>query len=156
MLMLAVADYPGFEADDQEINRVGPSFTLWTLRRLRQQYGQEALCLILGMDAFLGVEHWYRWPEVISSANIVVLARPGWQRDVVSRGDDTSALNEKQSGAIVFADTPELPLAASDIRRRLAEGEDVSDALPAAVLEYIHANNIYSIEKPYERRSHAS
>lgn len=154
--MIAVEEFPAFEADDQEVSRAGPSFTLWTLRRLRQQYGQDALCLILGMDAFLGIESWYRWPEVISLTNILVLARPGFRRDANMRGDGLNALSDKRSGAIVFADSLEVPLTASDIRRRLAAGEDVRDALPAAVLEYIQANKIYSIEKPYERRSHAS
>ena len=156
MLTLAVKDFPGFEADDQEINRAGPSYTLWTLRKMRQQYDQDALCLILGMDAFLGVESWYRWPEVISLCNVLVLARPGWRRDANGCGSEISTLRDKRSGAIVFMDSLEVPFAASDIRRRLAAGEDVNDALPAAVMDYIQANNIYSIEKPYERRSHAS
>lgn len=143
MLELALEPYPRFRADDQEVRRPGPSFTLWTLRNLRQRYAKDSLCLIMGMDAYLGIQTWHRWEDIASLAHIVVLSRPGWRKPPAA-SDEREDLYRRQSGSVVFVDSIELPFNATDIRLRLQRGEDVGDALPAAVLAYIRRNNIYS------------
>ena len=54
MLRAAVADQPGFVVDDREMRRRGASFTVDTLEELRAELPGRPLCLVLGMDAFLG------------------------------------------------------------------------------------------------------
>lgn len=146
MLQLALEEYPGFEPDDQEIRRRGPSYTLWTVRKLRQRYAHDSLCLILGMDAYLGLHDWHRWQEIMALVNIVVLSRPGWERDYTADDGDRRSLLCRRSGVVVFAESPEMPLAATDLRRRLQRGDDVSDAIPAVVLEYIKHKQLYGVD----------
>ena len=51
----AIADQPGFALDDREVHRAGPSYMVLTLRELRAEFPTRPLCLVLGMDAFLGL-----------------------------------------------------------------------------------------------------
>lgn len=150
MLTLALDDYPQFMADDQEILRPGPSFTVWTIRKLRQHYENVSLCLIVGMDAYLHMHHWYRWPDIVALANIVVLPRPGWKTGQHDAVVDAKDLSRKASGIVMFARSHQIPVTATDIRTKLSRGEDVSHEIPDKVLAYILENHIYRTKECYE------
>src|SRR5205807_1734023 len=72
MVRAAVADQPSFVVDDREVRRSGVSYSVDTLTELRPEYPQASLCLLLGMDAFLGLPNWHRWRELLTLAHIVV------------------------------------------------------------------------------------
>ncbi len=75
----AVADEPGFTVDDRETRRSGLSYSVDTLGELRAEFPQRSMCLLLGMDAFLGLPNWHRWREILELAHVVVAHRPGWK-----------------------------------------------------------------------------
>ena len=150
MLTLALDAYPQFIADDQEMQRPGPSFTVWTIRNMRQRYQHDSLCLIVGMDAYLDMHNWYRWYDIVTLANIVVLARPGWKPDRRADAASIKDLSGSSGGVVHYANTQELSVSASEVRTRLRKGEDVSDAVPAEVLAYIKTNQIYEIKECHE------
>ena len=78
LVRLALADQPGFMADDRELRREGPSYMVDTLASLREDVGPETpLCLIIGADAFRELHTWRRWRELTDWAHIVVMQRPG-------------------------------------------------------------------------------
>ena len=79
MVRAAVADQSSFIVDDREVRRTGLSYSVDTLTELRREYPERSLCLLLGMDAFLGLPHWHRWRELLDLAHIVVAHRPGWR-----------------------------------------------------------------------------
>ena len=79
MVRAAVADEPGFTVDDREMRRTGLSYSVDTLIELRAEYPERSLCLLLGMDAFLGLPSWHRWREICDLAHVVVAHRPGWK-----------------------------------------------------------------------------
>src|SRR4051812_27795243 len=54
MLRLAAREFPGLTVDDREIARGGKSYTVMTLRELRDENARRPLILIVGADAFLG------------------------------------------------------------------------------------------------------
>ena len=55
------------------------SYTVDTLKSFRDELGAERpICLLLGMDAFLGLPQWHRWRELLDLAHVVVAHRPGW------------------------------------------------------------------------------
>ncbi len=60
MINAAIEGQAGFVADDRELNRSGPSYSIDTLESLRQEHPDDALCLLIGMDAFLGLPEWHR------------------------------------------------------------------------------------------------
>ena len=80
MLRLAIANEPGLVVDESELHRDGPSYTVDTLRALRVEVGPEcAICLIMGMDAFLSLPAWHEWQEIIGLAHVIVMQRPGYE-----------------------------------------------------------------------------
>ncbi|HEV7448137.1 MAG TPA: nicotinate-nucleotide adenylyltransferase, partial [Steroidobacteraceae bacterium] len=79
MVKAAVASQPAFVVDDREIRRTGVSYSVDTLTEVRNEFPDRSLCLLLGMDAFLGLPNWHRWRELLDLAHIVVAHRPGWK-----------------------------------------------------------------------------
>lgn len=152
MVELAVAGVPGFTADDREFRRGGLSYTVLTLESLRREFGERPLCLLLGLDAFEGIETWHQWQRLLELAHFIVMTRPGWEfpagarlppwaRDREVR--DTSMLNQASSGKIYYQAVTPQDISATRIREALARGEPVDAWLPSAVLEYIRANRVY-------------
>src|SRR6185312_8114972 len=65
MVQAAVADQPAFVVDDREVRRTGVSYSVDTLTELRAENADRSLCLLLGMDAFLGLPNWHRWRDLL-------------------------------------------------------------------------------------------
>ena len=156
MLRLAVADEPALEIDTREIDRNGPSYMVDTLASLRQELGEgRALCLCLGVDAFLGLPGWYRWHELFELAHIVVAHRPGWelashnvtealQLQLTTRlQSDGAALREQPAGNIVLQPVTQLAISATEIRARIRAGGSARYLLPDAVWHYIQQQKLY-------------
>ncbi len=153
MLQLAVEDQPGFVIDTQELTRSGPSYMVDTATNLRTELGQQCcICLMMGMDAFLGLPNWHQWQKIPEYLNLVVMERPGWQggqhkalqsllaqRQVTT----TEALLSAPAGKILLVTVSKLAISASRIRKKISAGESVDGLLPKAVLELIETEEIY-------------
>ena len=68
---LAIAGEAGMEVSRIELDRPGPSYTVDTLRTLRECYPQDALYLLMGTDMFLSFFQW-RDPEHIARLAVPV------------------------------------------------------------------------------------
>ena len=152
MLEAAVADTPPLRVDDRELRRARVSYTVETLAELRGDLPGRPLCLILGMDAFAGLEGWQRWREIIGLAHLAVTKRPGSAlspsdpiQDVIDRHGvtDPSDLHRREAGCLLIRDVPALDISASAIRARIAAGRSPRHLLPDAVLELIERNSLY-------------
>ena len=157
MLRLAVAGQALFTVDTRELERSGRSYTVDTLRSLRAELGpKQPLCLILGDDAFRGIETWDRWYAIPDLAHLVVMQRPHagprpwpappvWASDRVTA--DAHALHNAAAGRVYFCAVRLQPISATQVRAALAAGEPVahpmSDLLPKAVADYIRDNHLY-------------
>lgn len=165
MLRLAVAGQALFTVDTRELERSGRSYTVDTLKSLRAELGAaQPLCLILGDDAFRGIETWDRWYAIPDLAHLVVMQRPHvdaqpwpapppWASDRVTA--DASALHHAPAGRVYFHAVRPQPISATQVRAAIAAGEPVSgrgsnpvsdpmsDLLPKAVADYIRNNHLY-------------
>lgn len=159
MVRAAVSGNSQFAVDDREIRRPGMSYTVETLESLKRDLGSRAaLCLVLGADAFTGLSEWRRWRELFELAHLVVAGRPGHDPALAAEGlpeplarewrtrlaASAGALHEADHGLVYSAPTTLLDISASDIRRRLASGRSARYLLPAAVLDYIQNNGLYT------------
>jgi nicotinate-nucleotide adenylyltransferase len=129
MVRLAVAADSRLEASDVE-NEEGKSYTIQTLHRLRNAYGDAKFFFLIGADAFAEVLTWYRVEEVFAMTEFVVASRPGFDY-VVPPGATVHRLD-----ALAFEES------STEIRARLAAGHAVQ-SLPPAVLAYIRAQGLY-------------
>lgn len=153
MVRAAVADQSGFVVDDREVRRAGASYTVDTLVELRREYPHRSLCLLLGMDAFLGLPTWHRWRELFDLAHVVVAHRPGWKAPtqgplgelMVDRG--TGAVNElhrSPAGRIYVHAVTQLEISSTELRQIIDAGRDPRFLVPDAVREIIRNSGCYA------------
>ena len=153
MVELAVAGEPRLTCDSRELQRSGKSYTIDSLIELRGELGAEqSLCMVIGCDALLDIEQWYRWQELLDWANIVIIARPGW--DLPSTGalslwlqqhglESASALRQQPAGGILVEELRPLAISSTEIRDLLAAGHSARYLLPQTVLDYIESHALY-------------
>ena len=153
MLELAVAADPRLRVDPRELQRDGPSYTVDTLRELRQELGLDApLGLLLGADAFLGLPSWHQWASIPQLAHLVVVTRPGSRLDLLPPPlqaaledrwtSDPRRLAGRPAGLVHQLQMQPDPSSSTAIRAALARGESPA-ALAAAVLAYIRQQGLY-------------
>lgn len=154
LLEAGIGDTPGLVADGRELKRAGPSYSADTLAELRDEYGADArLVMVLGEDAFSRLADWHAPERLFELAHIVVIARPGYcaghsaqlqeligEREVA----DASALMQRPHGRLLRVTlSSRMAISATDIRRRLQQGESVRYLLPAAVEQVAVARQLY-------------
>lgn len=152
MVRAAVADQPGLVVDDREVRRAGPSYTVLTLRELRAEAPSRPLCLIVGMDAFLGLPQWHEWRAVLDLAHLVVAHRPGWVApDAGTLGEllamhgtaRVADLHESVAGRIHVRPVTQLEISSTDLRSLIVAGQDPRYLLPDPVRALIHDTGCY-------------
>lgn len=118
-----------------------PNYTVDALRGLRDQLGAAAgIFVVVGADAFLGLRQWREPDALLTEAAWVVVSRPGFSLDAL---DSLQLTQQQQSRVHLIADV-DVPISSTELRRRLHNREDCSALLPAPVLEYIQAHDLYS------------
>ena len=153
MARLATRDEPGFVVDDRELRREGSSYTVDTLASLREEFPGHSLCLITGMDAFLGLPTWHRWDEILDFAHIIVAHRPGWRVPgegalgaLLEKRRTRSArgLHESPRGSIFVHEVTQLEIASTEIRNLVAGGYDPRYLMPDCVRDAILESSCYT------------
>jgi nicotinate-nucleotide adenylyltransferase len=153
MVRTAIAGQGAFVADDREMRRSGMSYTVDTLLDLRQEYPDRSLCLLLGMDAFLGVPHWHRWREIFELAHVVVAHRPGWKAPItgplgevmVDRGTGSiRELHVRTAGRIFVHAVTQLEISSTDLRALILSQRDLRYLVPEAVRDLIVSSGCYA------------
>jgi len=153
MLRAAVADQPGFVVDDREMRRAGASFTIDTLEELRAELPGRPLCLVLGMDAFLGFTRWRRWQDILALAHLVVAHRPGWERPMegelggllAARGTTLAAdLHAATAGRIYVHAVTQLEISSTGLRDIITSGRDPRFLVPEPVRTIILETGCYA------------
>ena len=129
MLRAALEDEPKYEIDARELVPGASGYTVDTLRELRLELGADTeLWLLLGADQYAKLGAWHRPEDVKRLAKIAVFARPG------------SPAPHKVN---VIALEP-MNVSASEIRARVARGEDIAALVPPAVAGYIAQHGLYA------------
>jgi nicotinate-nucleotide adenylyltransferase len=136
MLELAIAGNPGFSISAVELDRDGPSYTVDTLRSLRQttEYAEADLFLIIGADNLVEFAQWRNADEIQKLCVLVVYPRYGVQVD-----KNRSIYSERA----ILLKAPVIEIASSEIRRRLTAGHSIRYLVPEAVFEYIERSGVY-------------
>jgi nicotinate-nucleotide adenylyltransferase len=159
MVRAAIEDDDRFRVDERELKRGGPSYTVLTLEELRAERPAQPIVLILGMDAFAGLERWHRARELITLAHVVVALRPRVALPVAglpaalleqNRCDDPAQLSGSPAGLVHVCRNTELDLSSSAVRAVIAAGRDPRYLMPEAARRIILARGSYA--RPGERQ----
>lgn len=142
MVRLAVADNPYFDASRLEIDRVGETYTVDTLRVLRAHYPENVeLYFISGADAVFSILKWRDSDEIGKLARLVVVTRPGYVlNDARRRYMRTHASILHMSSIEVTA----LSISSTDLREKVKEGRSIRYLVPQPVAEFIQHHGLYT------------
>jgi nicotinate-nucleotide adenylyltransferase len=152
MLRAAAAAESRFNVDEREIRRIGPSYTVDTLRELRAEVGGQPICLVLGADAFLGLPTWHRWCDLPELAHIIVMHRPGVplvpgtdlaELLAARRRDTLAELTRGPAGTIRVQPVTQLDISSSAIRALVNAGGDPRYLVPDAVRDLLMKSGCY-------------
>jgi nicotinate-nucleotide adenylyltransferase len=130
MTRLAVEGIPYLVADEREVHREGPTYTIDTLASFAPG---ERLVLILGADAAKGLPTWHHAGEVRSRVELAVAPRPGYSQSEV----------EEAAGGVAWLEVPMLEVSGTMIRQRVASGLAVRFLVPDAVWNYLEHHRLY-------------
>jgi len=142
MARLAFGRRARMVVDPREIRRSGPTYTLDTLRELKQERPQARWVLIMGADQAAALPSWHGWREILATAVIATAQRPDASGQ--SPGFDPAQLPDVPPAArFERIDLPSMDLSATDIRARAAAGTPISAMVPPAVARYIALHHLY-------------
>ena len=144
MVQLAIASNPHFVLSRIEIDRPGPSYTVDTLRQLRQQWGRHmGLYFVIGWDSLEDLHHWYDPQGLLAElTGLVAVRRPGHIEEVEYR----KVIEQRLPGItqlLHVVDAPQLDISATDLRKRVAEERPIKYQTPEAVEQYIFTHKLY-------------
>jgi nicotinate-nucleotide adenylyltransferase len=131
MTRLAIEGVDGFEVDEREIHRDGPTYTIDTLLSFAPD---ERLFLVLGADAAVGLPTWHRREAILQRAGILVVPRPGTDLSLVAGSVPTA----------VMLDMAALDVSSTMVRAMAAEGRPYRFLVPAEVHTYIETTGLYT------------
>lgn len=168
MLLLAIRENPCFEVSDIEIRRGGRSFTIDTVKELKEKYPKTqrqgsqgaspkdlSISLIVGSDSFNDITTWCEYETLLTLASFVVVARPGVPVKKVTEAlpvelarkfwyDSSSGAYLNSFGTSVkYLSTTLMDISSSDIRRRVKEGLSIRYLMPREVREHILKKGLY-------------
>ena len=173
MVKLACLNEANFYCDQRELERSGNSYTVDTLKALKQSDATQRLFFIIGLDSLLTFTRWHQYQEILSLCHLVVNSRPNHQLDNLNADtksmlakhqlNDLSALKKQDCGGIIFAPSTiedlqtskdqmqlsscegkiNLNISSTDIRARLAKKQNCQHLIADSVLDFINKNQLY-------------
>lgn len=133
MTVIATASNPRFTTSRVDIDRVGLTYTVDTLRDLRAERPDVDFFFITGADAIAQILSWKDTDELWQMAHFVAVTRPGHTLSVDSLPPDVVSVLE----------IPALAISSSDCRARARAGEPVWYLVPDGVVQHIAKYGLY-------------
>lgn len=138
MVGLAVENILEFSVSDVDIVRESSTYTVDTLRDIRDQLDDSTeLYLILGADSAGSMDRWKSAGHINALAKIVVVGRPGQPFDIQAL-DKSHPASEAE-----YVEGSMIDVSATRVRDYLAIGRSVTDLAPPVVIEYIEKQGLY-------------
>jgi len=144
MLQLAIASNPHFTISRVDLDRPGPSYTVETLRLLREQWGEQStIYFVIGWDSLEDLLDWYDPAGILERLDyLVAVKRPGY-----NEGEGyLDRLEERLPGIrqrLIIVSAPRLEISATGLRQRVAEGRPIKYQVPEVVEQYILQHGLY-------------
>ena len=137
MLKLAVEGNPNFEISDIEIRRGGISYTIDTIRAIKNEldFKDDKLFYLIGSDCLLDFHNWKDSKSILEECQVVVAIRPGF------RPSDIPAWILHR---IQFANIPRFEISSTNIRKRWVDNKTIRYMVTLPVWEYIEQQKLYS------------
>ncbi len=143
MLERAISANPHFSLSLVDMQRAGPSYTVETVRLLRDEWGPGAeLFFVIGGDSLKDLPTWREPAGILEQATLVALMRPGYSDVSAERAQLVARLPGLEQRLITL-EGPRMDISSTDLRQRVAEGRPIRYQTPDAVEEYIRQHDLY-------------
>lgn len=136
MVELALASFDRFFPSSVEIDARGTSYSILTLNKIKEMFPQTEAFFLLGIDAFLEIETWKDYKDVLEQCSFVVMSRPGFR---LSEAKDI--LTEKYKIYLLSINT--LDISSSEVRERIRKNQSIEGLVPENVENYIKEKRLY-------------
>jgi nicotinate-nucleotide adenylyltransferase len=143
MLRRAIANRPEFALSLIEIERGGVSYTVETLRQLRNERPDAELFFLMGADSLADFPTWREPAAICELATPVVVRRAGTPPPDF---DSLAAFVAAERLALIRThevEMPATPISSSNIRRLIAERGAWQSLVPENVVAYIEERGLY-------------
>ena len=130
MTVIATASNPRFSVSRVDIDRGGPTYTMDTLRDLREQFPNAQLYFITGADALSSIMSWRDWEHMFELAEFVGVTRPGYELS-------EDMLPEEIQRRVHLIEIPAMAISSTDCRERSGQGRPVWYLVPDGVVQYL-------------------
>lgn len=129
MVRLAILNHSRFKLEPIELQREGTSYTIDTMRLLKEQNPEVEFYFIIGGDMIEYLPKWYKIDELVEMVQFLGVKRPTYK--------------EQTSYPVRLLDIPEINLSSTKIRERIQKRQSIRYLVPDTVREYIEENGIY-------------
>lgn len=145
MLTIALADVPNAEICTLELERDGPSYTIDTLKQLRDRYGPGVkFVLMIGADQALEFHQWKSWQQILELAEPAVVLRQPWdEQSFAAELRQRYGEEEARQWLSRVVRTPMIEVSSTDVRRALAARGRLDGKVGAEVHDYIERHGLY-------------
>ena len=141
MIEFAIAGHSSFRLNTSELERPGPSFTVTTLEQFQSEEVSRELFLLIGADSLRDLPHWRNPSRILELATVVAVNRG--DRPLPDRSALRAVVGSAADDRIRIATMPGIDLSATDIRRRVRDGQSIRYLVPRAVEMYISQHGLF-------------
>jgi len=140
MVCLAAEGKTWLAPEDLELRREGPSYSVDTLRQLRERWPDAELFFVMGSDMLGSFDTWREPAQVAALATLVCISRDD--------ADDRTAMDHIKTayGARTLLLPPALPISSTMVRERVTNALPITNLVPPAVEDYIYERGLYQPE----------
>ncbi len=163
MLNLALEDTAGLSVSDVELKRSGPSYSIDTVNHFKSALPEKSeIYLVMGLDAFLEIDSWKSYEELLVQVPIIVINRPktdsrlrrvGWEdmhdhlRSSISGdykfSEEPSCYSAGGKQSIYTFEVTALDISSTGIRSLINEGRSIGYLVPRKAAEFITSRGLY-------------
>ena len=130
MLKLATKGNKYFVVSDIEIKRLGRSYTIDTIKTLKDKYSKDELYFIIGSDLLKYLEEWRDLNEIFKIVKFIVATRPGYPLENIPAYIKTLGIRA-------------VDISGFSVRQCVKEGKSFRYLVPEAVFEFINKTKLY-------------
>jgi len=116
-----------------EFNLPRPSYTIDTLKALKEKFPNDEFFLVIGADNWCLFDKWKNGDEIISEFKILIYPRLGYE----------IVIPESQQSRVKVVDAPVIEISSTQVRNMLKEYKSISFYVPESVERYIIENKLY-------------
>jgi len=136
MLKLAITGKTGFEISELETRRQGVSYSIDTIRAIKQARNlkRDELYFLIGADSLLELHLWKDPEKILTESRVLVAARPNF---------DLNCVRPDFRSKVEIIESPLMDISSSLVRERVKQKQSIRELVPTAVAAYIGDQDLY-------------